>query len=50
MAAEEEHQRREDIIKQADEYRAQMARQALARQEMGTSAEWIEPPLYDSAR
>jgi glyoxylase-like metal-dependent hydrolase (beta-lactamase superfamily II) len=50
LAAEEEHQRREDIIKQADEYRAQMARQALARQEMGTSAEWVEPPLYDLAR
>src|SRR6185295_9668925 len=50
VAAEEEHQRREDIIKQADEYRAQMARQALARQEIGTSAEWVEPPLYDLAR
>ena len=50
VAAEEEHQRRVDIIKQAEEYKAQMARQALARQEMGISAEWVEPPLYDLAR
>jgi len=50
VQTEEEHQRRIDIIKQADEYKAQMARQALMRQEMGASAEWVEPPLYDLAR
>jgi glyoxylase-like metal-dependent hydrolase (beta-lactamase superfamily II) len=49
-AAEEEHQRREEIIKQAEEYKAQMARQALMRQEMGTSAEWVEPPHYALSR
>src|SRR6185436_14166443 len=50
LAAEEEHQRREDIIKQAEEYKLQMARLALARQEMGASAEWVEPPYYGLAR
>ena len=50
VEAEEEHQRRIEFIKQADEYRAHIARQALVRQEMGTSAEWVEPPLYDLSR
>jgi glyoxylase-like metal-dependent hydrolase (beta-lactamase superfamily II) len=48
--AEEEHQRRIDIIKQADEYKAQMARQELNRQEAGASLEWVEPPLYELSR
>jgi glyoxylase-like metal-dependent hydrolase (beta-lactamase superfamily II) len=50
VAAEEEHQRRIDIIKQAEEYKTLMARQALARQESGVSAEWVEPPQYSLAR
>jgi len=33
-------------IKQADEYRTQMARQALRQKEMPRGTDWIEPPLY----
>ena len=49
-SAEVEHQRRLDVIKQAEEYKTQMARQALARQEGGASAEWVEPPYYGLSR
>lgn len=47
VKAEEEHMHRLEVIKQADEYRLLIARQALARAEMpGGMTEWIEPPKY----
>ena len=47
LKAEEEHMHRLEVIKQADEYRLLIARQALARAEMpGGMTEWIEPPKY----
>jgi glyoxylase-like metal-dependent hydrolase (beta-lactamase superfamily II) len=47
---EGEHRRRQEIIRQAEEYRLLEARQALMRQEMPASTDWIEPPLYELAR
>jgi len=44
--AEQEHVRRLEVIAQADEYRLQIARQALMLQEMPGGTEWAEPPLY----
>jgi glyoxylase-like metal-dependent hydrolase (beta-lactamase superfamily II) len=48
--AAEEEKRRQAVIAQADEYRAQAARQALMLQEAPPTAQWQEPPLYALSR
>jgi glyoxylase-like metal-dependent hydrolase (beta-lactamase superfamily II) len=49
--AREEELRKLEVIRQADEYRVEMARRALALQEMGgAGAEWLEPPHYELVR